>query len=404
MVDGFSTGAQESVTGVLELTRPIEYIRSIIDLVMTVMGDIGVLDDLIEQIPQQVREQQQADNPYRSSEDPRLHETYRQNWYAGYLTYLTVTGYVGGSAGKALKSSSRASSIADRMSDLPGSTVVDAIEFESRLRTGGIKRALPEIRTPSGVDRSAWTGKIREFADDSAVDDALVKRYLRSINAIRQRDTIRDPDDDLYITREGKDKLVGTVLEADRAIYWESRSDVTRVEIEPAKVDSEAGPYDLKVGKTDGSTEYIEVKNVDPSSGPMDGDNIRNKVQKIQNQLDGSSLADDGTSVGTIGARRLSDELDSREAVFREIRDGIVNSDRPLQFEKLRIVVGTGANQRIKYTFDRSEFPVSGVNSVSAPSAETMAIRIDGSQVAFTIRPDDSAADQAPIVGRRVPI
>lgn len=371
VVDGFSTGLAETITGFEQLTRPVEYTQSIIELVLTVMGDIGLLDDLIAQIPQEIQEKQQQDNDYSQTEETKLYDAYREGWYAGYITYFVVSSYFGSSAAKALKTSDRVSDAADRLDDLSNAKVREALEFETRLRTNNPKKARYYIDTPSGVSTQEWREVIGRIADNPAVPNSQLNRYLRASKAVRNNNKIANQKE-LFtdVIDQGGDRLTGSVLETERAVVWANRKSVERVVVEP----NEGNVFDLEIRNKNGEIEYVEVKNTDPTKGPMDKDKLRNKMREVNDQIYRQSFdTSGGKAVATIGTKKLSDDIASQDQLRRVIRERLDERPSPPQFERVRIVAGSGKNQLI-YTFDIDDFDVNYPNAQNriTPSMDTI--------------------------------
>ncbi|UHH26812.1 hypothetical protein [Halobacterium noricense] len=354
MVDGVSAGLQDSIEGLEALGEPVKSAKSMVNLVVTVMGDIGLLDDLIAQLPQQIQEQQRADNPHSKTHQPQQYEAYKHSWYAGYMTYLVMTSYLGTGITNYVKSSDRLADAADHLRDTSVPEVKQAVKFEASLRSG-IGKAQYHVKTPGEVSARAWRDSIDQFRRNSNVPTSQLKRYLRNVKAARNTEAIQGSAGYFKdISEQGASKLTGTVLEAERAVDLANQQSVREVIVEP----TDGGVFDLLVRKTDGETEYIEVKNRDPTKPALDTRKLRSELSGVQGQIRKSSVeTSDGTSVATIGARKVSADLASRENLRQVLGQWLADSANPPRFDRVRIVAGSGTDRQV-HTFDVEDFDI----------------------------------------------
>ena len=154
-LSGFSTGAGstlETVTAIAE--NPLGFLDSI-SQVVTLLRNLGLLDDLINAFFKQLQEKQKLNNPYDKDTEPALYNEYRDGWYAGYLSYVLVSMVVGGQASKAAKNTKTFAKLVDKL-DRNGkittaSRYLDAVESRT---TGKAKRVTYQLGTRAA--KGSW--------------------------------------------------------------------------------------------------------------------------------------------------------------------------------------------------------------------------------------------------------
>ncbi|WP_276302612.1 hypothetical protein [Halorussus lipolyticus] len=114
-LSGFSTGAGSTVETVRAVAEnPFSFLDSITQVV-TLLRNLGLLDDLIKAFPKQIEENQKRNNPYDEDTQEKLYTEYREAWYGGYISYALVSMVVGGQATKAAKNTKRFGNIVDTL-------------------------------------------------------------------------------------------------------------------------------------------------------------------------------------------------------------------------------------------------------------------------------------------------
>jgi hypothetical protein len=163
LLSGFSTGAGEAVNGLRAFARDPLAVVDAIRQITTLLRNLGLLDDIISQLPESVREKQRAANPY----DPgsALADEYAVAWYGGYGAYYALE--VGLGAKGAIKSVKNLKTLVTELRENP-----------DRLRS--IIRAAGEVDAPS----STRTGDLVRLLDNRGIvaDDSRASRLLRGLD------------------------------------------------------------------------------------------------------------------------------------------------------------------------------------------------------------------------------
>ncbi|NEU59200.1 hypothetical protein [Halorussus sp. MSC15.2] len=140
-LSGFSTGAGSTVEMVRAVAENSFSFLDSITQVVTILRNLGLLDDLIKAFPKQIEENQKRNNPYDEDTEAELYTEYRVAWYGGYISYTLVSMVVGGQATKAAKSTKTFGKI------------VDTLDRNGRLRTASKYLDTVEDRTTGKAKR-----------------------------------------------------------------------------------------------------------------------------------------------------------------------------------------------------------------------------------------------------------
>lgn len=122
----------------------VEGLRALVKLVQ----DLGLLDDLVRALAQDLAAKQDRNNPYEEGSD--LYERFEANWYAGYVAGFLAKTVVGASAAKAVKSTKTFQRVSDYLSSTRVGQAFSAVK--SPVDKG---KARVAARIGSGTDRAS---------------------------------------------------------------------------------------------------------------------------------------------------------------------------------------------------------------------------------------------------------
>jgi len=232
---GLGTGLKETVEGVLDiLTGPLEFVRDMIDLVSAVLDDLGVIEEILKLIPQQIQEKQQQANPY--TEDTELNQSYARGWYGGYATAFIAEAVVGSKGAGKLSKVSKLNKVKKAPSkanlvrvgiranklDIPGAD------------TDNLRRALQALNRYERVDSARVSGFTKDLETIQDVEGS--NRLVSQINNAVDTDSV---------SRGGAKNFRGTAFEA-RYAAQKQRDGVELVEVQrPQSTVSRPGDIDV---------------------------------------------------------------------------------------------------------------------------------------------------------------
>ncbi|WP_254273023.1 NEW3 domain-containing protein [Haloarcula marina] len=165
VVSGFIYGGEETINGFKQLLKPIEYLSQLFTLAMEIIRDLGLIEELMAAIPQQINEAQRTDNPYDAGKVEN--ETFANGWYGGYGSFLLVSSVASSGAAsatsKAFSTSSKFSKVANKASDLSKSAKQRAFrrQTDGRSDIGDAPDALDDL----DPEKREQLGELRRSGD-----------------------------------------------------------------------------------------------------------------------------------------------------------------------------------------------------------------------------------------------
>ncbi len=385
---GLGTGLKEAVEGIIELVKdPLGIIKDLISLVKTVLEDLGVLEEILAMIPQQIQDKQQEANPHEV--DSELNESFAYGWYGGYITAYVAEGVLGS---KGVSKISKASKLADvrrapnkkdvfekNYNEKSGSTpdffddLDPSVSTQLKKLDSSTQQRLKKLRdenklTDADIEQlgtliddglgARQAGQLLEFSFESAdqfrtaiirhgeqVDSDRLNRYISDLDAAQSHENIENIKgltQEAANTRsaEARGDITGQYGETKQALKYAEEG--KRVEVEPGD-----GALDLKV--TDGSSkELVEVK-TRVKGKDTDYQYISGKLTAVERKVNNAKAnpdvdVSDSDVVLEINTGTKGSDLESTKSAARQ---AVEDSTGDLAVDKIRLVADDGSVETI---------------------------------------------------------
>jgi hypothetical protein len=397
MAGGFVTGMEETADGAVEtlhaLANPVQTIAAILEMGARILSDLGLIEDIIRQIPEEIQQMQEENNPYSQS-NPELYDAYERGWYAGYAAYRISSSLAGVGAANYISNGQRLSDVASTVRDASTSRLRDNFETSRDLQDdvgeeatdlGHLSATQSERVTDlsdSGVlsdDATRHLGSLTaedpEFAENwlemlqnyntdltpntdlesselqAHADEVTAAAGNSDISGVRSAfnrnngelslnydaddynpdEAVRPPDESWDINR-----LRTMTAEMREANIQADRDDVTSVTMEPDVGPDSATDVDLELETADG-TEYVETKRTSTASEAT----FSNRLSDINEPyIDTDNNIDCDSSVCTGSLRYHNDER-SLPWIGTQISDTFAEMDpTDVAVDRIRIYIG----------------------------------------------------------------
>ncbi len=171
---GFLAGAGESVAGIRAfLNDPVEYVQA--------MTRILEVIDNIDKIPGQIDEQQEQNNPYDADDQSTRYESYRVNWFKGYISFAAVQMLSpGAQVTRAVKSSQRLSDLVSSLSDSRLRRAVSAARRASYAKNRVVENTKFRVRDTLIRTKDLTKAGARRLIDGARTAGAAIRRGVVS--------------------------------------------------------------------------------------------------------------------------------------------------------------------------------------------------------------------------------
>jgi hypothetical protein len=184
-LSGFTTGAGGTAKELRAAARdPVGYVKSITQLV-ELLRDLGLLEEIIRALPQQIEQKQELNNPYDQSTSSEEYQAYRAGWYEGYGGFFVVKQLAGGQASAAAKNSKKLNKLVDKI-DRSGKLRKSARYYRGAKSkaTSPVRRAglVSASKVAARTDVSEGAAKRIIAEGDTVGEQALLANRLRKVD------------------------------------------------------------------------------------------------------------------------------------------------------------------------------------------------------------------------------